>query len=435
MARRLWPLLLLLAGCAGDPASVVVTREANVSQAAGPQVEAAIAIDPSHPNVLLAGSNSPEEPSTRFYSSTDGGVTWISDLGPPPPAGYEGGAGDPIVGIGPAGRQYFGFLARRQPTSESEDVGLFVASRARAEADWRVTQVDSEPGVGNDKPALAIDQRNGRVYVAWTRFYGGRRLPVEVSSSGDGGLTWSPPVRVHEAGPQLFVTVTVGADGALYVAWDEFFAGRISLTRSTDGGRTFEPPVRVAEYEEGIWGTTDCRPYGVPIPAQPRDCVRPNPIVTAGGGRVFVTWGAEGENGSQDVFVRVYDERLRPRGDATVVRHDGGEPSDQFWPTSAYDRTDGTLWACFYDTRDTGSRSHALFTCTASRDRAGSWAAPTAAAQVASDETAAGASEREYGDYEGLAAVRGRAHAVWTDSRRLDPWGEEIYSARLDLRR
>ena len=431
--RRLWPFLLLLAGCGGDPAAIVATREANLSQAAGPQVEAAIAVDPSNPDVLLAGSNSPEEPTTRFYSSTDGGVTWASDLGPPPPEGYEGGAGDPIVAIGPGGRQYFGFLAREQATSDLYDIGLFVASRAGPTGAWRVAQVNREFHVGNDKPALAVDQQNGRVYVAWTRFYGGRRLPVEVSSSEDGGLTWNAPERVHEAGPQLFVTITVGPDGAVYVAWDEFFAGRISLTRSTNGGGSFEPPVEVATYEEGIWGTTDCSPYGVPIAAQPRDCVRPNPIVSAGGGRVFVTWGAESANGSQDVFVRAYDERLRPRSGARVVRPDGDEPSDQFWPTSAYDRSDDTLWACFYDTRDAGARSRALFTCTASRDRGDSWVEPVAVATVASDETAPGASEREYGDYEGLSAAQGRAHAAWTDSRRLRLWNEEIYSAKLEL--
>lgn len=434
MARWPWLLLPLLAGCGGDPARIAVTREANISQAAGPQVEAAIAIDPSKPNVLLAGSNSSEEPSTRFYSSTDGGVTWRSDLGPPPPPGYEGGAGDPIVAIGPGGRQYFGFLAREEATSDLYDIGLFVASRPGPGAEWRVVQVNHEFRVGNDKPAIAVDQRSGRVYVAWTRFYGGRRLPVEVSSSDDGGLTWSIPVRVHEAGPQLFASIAVGPDGAVYVAWDEFFAGRITVARSSDGGRSFEPPVGVAEYEQGIWGTTHCRPYGVPIPAQPRDCVRPNPIVTAGGGSVFVTWAAEGESDSQDVFLRRFDESLRPRGSARVVRPDGDAPSDQFWPASAYDRSDGTLWACFYDTRDDGGRRRAVFTCTASRDGGDSWLAPAAVASVASDETAPGATAAEYGDYEGVAAARGRAHAAWTDSRRLRLWSEEIYSARLELR-
>jgi hypothetical protein len=422
-----------MASCGGDASRIVVTREGNVSQAAGPQVEAAIAIDPTNPDVLLAGSNSSEEPSTRFYSSTDGGATWHSDLGPMPPEGFEGGAGDPIVAIGPSGRQYFGFLARHERESDLYDIGLFVASRPGPDADWRVARVDNQSHVGNDKPAIAVDGRTGRVYVAWTRFYGGRRLPVEVSSSADGGRTWSFPARVHEAGPELFASITVGPEGTVYVAWDEFFAGTIAVARSEDAGKTFGPPVEVGTYEQGIWGTTDCQPYGVPIPAQPRDCVRPNPIVTAAEDRVFVTWGADGENGSQDVFVRAFDPDLRPRGAARVIRDDGSAPSDQFWPTSAYDRSAGTLWACFYDARG-GARVRARFTCTASRDGGESWLAPVGAARVASDETAPGAHPTEYGDYEGVAAEHGLAHAVWTDSRRLTLWGEEIFSSRLELR-
>ena len=433
--RRLTLLLAAaLSGCGGGE-QIVVSREANVSEAAGPQVEAAIAIDPADPDLLLAGSNSSEEPSVRSYTSTDGGATWRSEIAPLPPEGWEGGAGDPVVTIGPGGRQYFGFLARIERDATHLGIGIFVASRVGPDADWRVVRVDHQPGVGNDKPAIAVDQSSGRVYVAWTRFYGARRLPVEVSYSDDGGRSWSRPVGVAETGPQLFASIAVGPGGAVYVAWDEFFAGRIALARSLDGGDSFEAPVEVGTYEDGIWGTTDCPPYGVSIPAQPRDCVRPNPIVTAGGGRVHVTWGATGENGSQDAFVRAFDTGLRPLGEARVLRADGEGLSDQFLPTSAYDRSDGTLWACFYDTRGDATRRRARFTCTASRDGGDSWARAAPAASVYSDETAASASIREYGDYEGVAAAGGRAHAAWTDSRRLALWGEEIYVARLDLER
>jgi hypothetical protein len=434
--RRVMLLLLVtLCGCGGSDGRIVVSREANISQAAGPQVEAAIAIDPADPDVLLAGSNSSEEPSVRSYTSTDGGVTWRSEAGPLPPEGWEGGAGDPVVAIGPGGRQYFGFLSRVERDSSYFGIGIFVASRSGPDGEWRVVRVDSQLGVGNDKPAMAVDQSTGRVYVAWTRFYGSRRLPVEVSYSDDGGRSWSLPLRVSDSGPQLFATITVGPDGAVYVAWDEFFAGRIALARSTDRGRRFEAAVEVGRYEEGIWGTTECPPYGVSIPAQPRDCVRPNPIVTAGEDRVHVTWGADGENGSQDVFVRTFDPALEPLGAARAIRPDGADPSDQFWPTSTYDGSDGTLWACFYDTRGDESRRRARFTCTASLDGGDSWVPAAPAAGVDSDETAAAASNREYGDYEGVAAVAGRAHAAWTDSRRLALWGEEIYSARLEVER
>jgi hypothetical protein len=428
-------LAATLCGCGGGDERIVVSREANVSQAAGPQVEAAIAIDPSNPDLLLAGSNSSEEPSVRSYTSTDGGVTWRSELAPLPPEGWEGGAGDPVLAIGPGGRQYFGFLARVERTTSSFGIGIFVASRVGPDAEWRVVRVDNQPGVGNDKPAIAVDRATGRVYVAWTRFYGARRLPVEVSYSDDGGRSWSLPVRVADTGPQLFASIAVGPGGTVYVVWDEFFTGRIALARSLDRGDSFEDPVSVASYEDGIWGTTDCPPYGVSIPAQPRDCVRPNPIVTAGGDRVHVTWGATGDNGSQDAFVRAFDTKLRPLGAARVLRPDGVGPSDQFWPTSAYDRSDGTLWACFYDTRGDATRRRARFTCRASRDGGNSWTRAAPAASVYSDETAPAASVREYGDYEGVAAAGGRAHAAWTDSRRLALWGEEIYAARLELER
>ncbi|MFL6004922.1 MAG: hypothetical protein ACJ744_01610, partial [Gaiellaceae bacterium] len=341
---------------------------------------------------------------------------------------------DPVVAIGPNGRQYAGFLARRQGTSDLSDIGLFVASRPGAASDWQVARADAQAGIGNDRPAIAIDERSGRVYVAWTRFYGQRRLPVEVASSGDGGRTWSVPVAVHEAGPELFASIAVAPDGAVYVVWDEFFAGRIGIARSEDGGRTFGPGMEVAGYEEGIWGTTDCEPYGVPIPAQREDCVRPNPIVTAGAEGVYVTWAAAGANGSQDVFVRAFEAGLRPRGDARAIRPDDERPSDQFWPTSAYDRSAATLWACFYDTRGADAPARARFTCTASRNGGDSWLEPVGAARVASDETRPGARRTGFGDYEGVAAAHGRAHAVWTDSRRLPLWGEEIFSSRLRLR-
>lgn len=424
-----------LSGCGGSDGRIAVSHEANISQAPGPQVEAAIAVDPSDPDVLLAGSNSSEEPSVRSYTSTDGGVTWRSEVGPLPPEGWEGGAGDPVVAIGPGGRQYFGFLARVERTSSYFGIGIFVASRTGPDGAWRVVRVDSQLGVGNDKPAIAVDQSSGRVYLAWTRFYGSRRLPVELSHSDDGGRSWSLPVRVADTGPQLFASVAVAPEGEVYVAWDEFFAGRIALARSDDGGESFGDPVEVALYEEGIWGTTECPPYGVSIPAQPRDCVRANPIVTAGGGRVHVTWGATGENGSQEAFVRSFDPDLGSLGEARVLRPDGADPSDQFWPTSAYDRSDGTLWACFYDTRGDSRRRRARFTCTASPDGGDSWVSSAPAAAVDSDETATAASTREYGDYEGVAAAGGRAHAAWTDSRRLALWGEEIFSARLELDR
>jgi hypothetical protein len=78
------------------------------------------------------------------------------------------------------------------------------------------------------------------------------------------------------------------------------------------------------------------------------------------------------------------------------------------------------------------------FTCADSRDGGHTFDARRAAASVDSDETGAlaahGYSGREYGDYEGLVASNGTAHAFWTDSRDLRELGEEIYTTTLKER-
>ena len=102
-------------------------------------------IDPSNPDVLLAGSNSFPEPTTRVYSSRDGGRTWSSEPGPPLLPGFRGGAGDPGVAIDRNGRQYFSFLARTEPDVDFSGVRLVVASRAGPSRRWETAPVSSGP--------------------------------------------------------------------------------------------------------------------------------------------------------------------------------------------------------------------------------------------------------------------------------------------------
>ncbi len=110
-----------------------------------------------------------------------------------------------------------------------------------------------------DRPFLAIDRRTGRhgtLYLAWeTIFYDPVMPEVFVRSSGDGGRTWGPIVRVDSPRyPAMWdarLFPMVGADGTLYVIYDSAglatpFAWHpqvdrpsLVLASSTDGGRTF----------------------------------------------------------------------------------------------------------------------------------------------------------------------------------------------------
>jgi hypothetical protein len=61
------------------------------------------------------------------------------------------------------------------------------------------------------------------------------------------------------------------------------------------------------------------------------------------------TFAEREDNGTMTVSAAVLDRALRPVRMSCVGPADDG-PADQFTPTSTIDRSNGDLWACFYDT-------------------------------------------------------------------------------------
>ena len=91
---------------------------------------------------------------------------------------------------------------------------------------------------GSIIPQVAVAP-NGTIYVAWqdARFSGGVRDGIALSHSSDGGLTWSPPIRVNrKASVQAFTpSVSVRADGTIAVTYYDFSSNTSdSLTLPTD---------------------------------------------------------------------------------------------------------------------------------------------------------------------------------------------------------
>jgi hypothetical protein len=120
------------------------------------------------------------------------------------------------------------------------------------------------PGIrgGDGVPNATVDRRNGKLYAVWqdSRFSGGKRDDILLTSSTDEGQTWSAPVKVNDtpAGAQGAFTPTVKVDsngrvGVLYYdlrndasARDGTFTTTEWIALSTDGGQTFAPSRRVA---------------------------------------------------------------------------------------------------------------------------------------------------------------------------------------------
>jgi hypothetical protein len=147
--------------------------------------------------------------------------------------------------------------------------GLWVGRRTRA-GRWSETRLrESILPVGF--PGLALDAASdgfaGRAYAVWVEGADERDqsdLRVLLSSSDDGGGSWSPPVRVHRhtvPTRRTLPSVAVRGDGVVAVSWadarhasDRADCVDLYAAVSTDGGASFTPEFRVSD-ETSCFGT------------------------------------------------------------------------------------------------------------------------------------------------------------------------------------
>jgi ABC-type dipeptide/oligopeptide/nickel transport system permease subunit len=419
-----------------SPWAAAGSNEQALSGVTGAQTEVSVAVAPDDPRRFFAASNDSVLPQLRLYDSTDGGRTWKSRLGPLP-SPYTCAWGDPAVALAPGGKQYVAFtmksICRKGPGLTPY---LVVASRPGPNAPWIVRRVAPPANADgfDDKPAIAVDG-TGRVYVVWSRLQTLTYETTVLSTSDDGGRTWSPPHTVDPKleSPQL-VSAVGGAGRTVSLAGVDAGLG-IWIARSTDGGRHFA--VRQAA-PLPVNNAAGCVRNGKYLFAQQSIlCLGPNPTVTVSGSRTYVTYAFLSANQAWDVGVAVFDAKLRPLWHGRIGPPEK-KPADQFWPISATDASTGELWACFYDTTGDSERKQAWFLCTRSRDGR-HWSTPVRVAQQAqdafvlwADAMRAGFGDQiAYGGYPGLAVVDGVAHPMWIDARNRSHLDQEIFTARV----
>jgi hypothetical protein len=259
-----------------------------------PHNELSIAVDPTNPNHIVAGSNDYElffqgsftiqRIIAGYYTSFDGGTTWTN--GHISPGGFTFN-GDPAIAfntkfgvvdyatIASNGGQAGGFATATIEVNTSNDGGLTFGNPVVVALGTGGTRVT----VFNDKPYIAVDNNPssphyGRVYVTNTRFLFnnlGRYLesPIQLAYSDDGGNTFSTPKIISGSSSTLcsqpfvtprnngvcnedqFSTPVIGPDGTLYVAFENeehsqtpsLFRNQYLVVTSTDGGATFSSPV------------------------------------------------------------------------------------------------------------------------------------------------------------------------------------------------
>ena len=297
------------------------------------QNEPSVAIDPMHPDVLVAGANDEiDEPkcggsecpfaqgigNSGIYFSFDGGTTWTQPTyqgysgrdgtgvgtsgcdgcGPGPigtlPHYYENGLvsdGDPVLAWGPTpdengdfdwangSRAYYSnltsnFETRRKDftfkgfeaiaVSHTDDPAAAAADDATAWSDPAiVTSQNQSSATFSDKEDITADNAEsspffGNAYVCYSRFQsaGSEPVAIHVSTSTDGGDTWTKPHRLtasfnSTAQPgRQGCSIATDSDGVVYAVWEDTLKHQsvFLLDRSFDGGVTWEKKPRVVAH-------------------------------------------------------------------------------------------------------------------------------------------------------------------------------------------
>jgi hypothetical protein len=129
------------------------------------------------------------------------------------------------------------------------------------------------------------------VYVAFRNIYPGSLRDIAVARSGDGGRTFSDPVRLSQDGwvldgcPDDGPALALDAARVLHVAWptqvSEKAGKGIFYSYSTDGGRTFAPRLRLDESGGAA-----------------------HPQIAAGDGRAYVVWDEAAAGGPRTIRMR-----------------------------------------------------------------------------------------------------------------------------------
>jgi hypothetical protein len=382
------------------------------------QTEPHLALNPERETHLLASYQEGRfsdggARALTFAVSFNSGRTWQEGLIPGLTHATGGPferASDPWVAFGPGGRAYYASLGFNERSPEN---GIFVSVSEDGGRTWGdPVAVHTATADFNDKEAIVVDNQagspfRGRVYVGWDTVTANQRQPMRISYSSDGGLSYRPPVTIHDRGSNIGIIPLVGPGGAVHAIWTRITGGdftsfQLVAARSTDGGDTWSEPVLIA----------DMLTAGLP---------------NARTGSILPTAAVDPRRG--DLYVAWQDSRFSPGTDQIVLSRsaDGGRtwsaprrisdgPLDaaNFTPAVAVS-ADGLVGVAYYSLRHDPARLFLVDEYLAvSRNRGKTFGRNTRMSSASWDMRFAAFAEGFFlGDYQGLAAGKKMFHLLW----------------------
>jgi hypothetical protein len=216
--------------------------------------EPAIAVNPLHPNNVVASWIQGPIQNIISAVSQDGGRSWQQV--PIPLTVCSGGtligAGDPWLSFAPNGDLYAFNLAG--PTLPAR--GAYVNKSTDGGLHWSAPIL--VPNTANtlpDRPTITADRMDSRyAYAAWHSSADRLQNPAVFTRTTDGGQTWEPARVIYQTAQHTFVDINqifVLGDGTLVDLFFFYYQGpnqvpkqqNLAVLRSTDKGQTWSAPI------------------------------------------------------------------------------------------------------------------------------------------------------------------------------------------------
>jgi hypothetical protein len=322
------------------------------------------------------------------------------------------------------GNYYFCHLSRTKDLEFPEFIDRIVVQVSAehgnkfndgAEVGYNGKRVQDKHWITSDNTGSSY---RGNVYLSWTEFdkYNSRDTShhsrIRFSRSMDKGKTFSGAFTISDTVGDCLdsdhtlegATPAVGPAGEVYVAWGGH--NKISFDRSTDGGQTFGKDLVIAE-QAGGWDIPVKRLYrsnGMPFIS----CdVSKGPHR----GNIYVNY-SDTRNGDVDVFClrsedggRTWSAPLRVNNDAL------SNGKDQFMSHMAVDQADGSLYIVYYDRRHSENNVFMDVYMAYSTDGGKTFTN----FRVTNSSFPPPGDLVFFGDYIGVAAMKGMIRPIWTD--------------------
>jgi len=292
----------------------------------------------------------------------------------------------------------------------------------------RAWYTGDEPGMQyEDMPRIFADNSTtsphaGSLYVGWIEWQLDKSIML-FSRSTDRGKTWSTPLRIStqagyprdDNGDVVGFHGVVGADGTIYAVWN--WGLTIVMTTSHDGGRSFSPSRVVQQVGPPYFGGTGA------VPGLGR--VFGFPQIGVHDASVYLTW-SDFRNGDIDVFLAASRDRGRTWSAPVRVTSDSLHSGrDQFFQFLAVDPMNGDVYVQFFDRRDDTANRRTAFTLARSTDGGRSFT------NYAWTDGSFEGRNAFLGDYTWLTAYDGRVYGIWVETASIGSPSDPASAAQL----